>query len=153
MKKPKTRGRPYLIIGWREWLSLPELGVDAIKVKVDTGARTSSLHASEVRIVRRGSVRYAVFKVHPIQRDVHHEVSARAKLIGHRSVRNSGGAEERRPVVETAIEIGGQRWPIELTLTRRDMMGFRMLLGRQAIRGRALVDSGASYLNGAPPKD
>lgn len=135
-----------IVCGWREWLVLPELSEQLIKAKVDTGARTSALHADDVRIVRRGGKRMVRFTVHPKQRSTRAEFSAIAPLVEVRHVRSSNGAIEERPVIETVVDLGGERWPIELTLTRRDVMGFRMLLGRQAIRHHALVDPGRSYL-------
>jgi hypothetical protein len=135
-------------IGWREWLRLPDLGVDSIKAKVDTGARTSSLHAfglEEVEIDGRTWVR---FQVHPEQRKSHPSISVELPLLNRRKVRDSGGKSELRPVVGTSVELMGKLWTIELTLTRRDSMGFRMLLGRRAIRRRFLVDPGASFLGG-----
>ncbi|MCA9319764.1 MAG: ATP-dependent zinc protease [Planctomycetes bacterium] len=136
------------IIGWREWVGLPDLGIKTIKVKVDTGARTSTLHAFEVVEFRRGQQRMVRFQIHPEQKRAHPVISAEAPLVDHRSVRSSSGRAERRPVIVTTIEVGGDRWEVELTLTRRDEMGFRMLLGRQAIRGRFAVDPGISYQNG-----
>lgn len=136
------------IIGWREWVSLPALRIEWIKAKVDTGARTSSLHAVDlVEIVRDGVV-YVRFSVHPEQRLSDPTVSVELPLAARRRVRDSGGRAELRPVVETSISLYGQEWPIELTLTRRDAMGFRMLLGRQAIKGRFVVDAGGSYRAG-----
>lgn len=135
-----------LVVGWREWLRLPELGVRLIKAKVDTGARTSALHAENTRIVLRGGRRLVHFTVHPNQRSKQLAVEAVATLVGERRVTSSSGTEERRPVIITRVNIGGDEWPIEITLTRRDVMGFRMLLGRQALRGHALVDPGRSYL-------
>jgi len=122
--------RAELVVGWREWLRLPELGVSLIKAKVDTGARTSALHAENVRIVRRGDDRLVHFTIHPRQR----------------SVKSSSGSLELRPVIVTRVNVGGIEWPIEITLTRRDVMGFRMLLGRQALRRHAIVDPGRSYV-------
>ena len=116
-----------------------------MKVKVDTGARTSALHAYAIRI--REST--ASFRVHPIQRDTRTVVECRADLIDYREVRSSTGRPTRRPVIRTEIELFGDRWPVELTLVSRARMGFRMLLGREAIRGRFVVDPGLSYLAGA----
>lgn len=151
--RQRARGKPHLIVGWREWLTLPELGIDSIKAKVDTGARTSTLHAFDIKIIRRGEQRWVKFKVHPWQRDTQREIEARALLIERRIVRSSSGQEEQRPVVRTMVEVMGHSWPIELTLTRRDVMGFRMLLGREAVRGYALVDPGGSFLTGVPSRE
>ncbi|MCM1981565.1 ATP-dependent zinc protease family protein [Lyngbya confervoides] len=134
------------VIGWREWVALPELGVPHIKAKIDTGARTSALHAFDVdffEIQGRGMVR---FTIHPQQRDTRETLVAQAPLLEHREVRNSGGQAQRRPVILTPVRLGDRTWTIELTLTNRDVMGFRMLLGRQAVRRQFLVDPGRSYL-------
>ncbi len=140
------------MIGWREWVVLPDLGIDAIKAKVDTGARSSSLHAVGVHPFERDGRAWVRFQVHPIQRDGRITVTAEAPLVEHRLVRNPGGGgrEERRPVILTDLILAGERWPIEITLTRRDAMGFRMLLGRQAIRRRLVVDPGRSFLTDNP---
>ncbi len=138
--------------GWREWVTLPGLGVDKIKVKVDTGARTSALHAWHIEEIERDGDPWARFCVHPNQRTKEGEIWCEAPIIDHRKIRNSGGRAEHRYVVETDLELGGDTWPIELTLTSRDNMGFRMLLGRTAIRRKLLVDPGRSYLLGKRPK-
>ncbi|MDE2091182.1 MAG: ATP-dependent zinc protease [Gammaproteobacteria bacterium] len=133
-------------IGWREWISLPQLGITLIKAKVDTGARTSALHATDIEIYATRAGKHRVrFSVWPEQHSHRGAVTAKAALKGERLVRSSNGAAERRPVIETRVVIGGKTWPIELTLTSRDVMGFQMLLGRQAIRGHAVVDPGKSY--------
>lgn len=150
MSKPRD-AKTGTVIGWREWVALPQLGVDAIKAKVDTGARSSSLHAFDVRETEEAGVAYVSFKIHPIQRETHTTIEARAELRDLRVVRNPGGREELRPVIVTKVALGGRSWAIELTLTRRDAMGFRMLLGRQAVRGKFVVDPGRSYLVGASP--
>jgi len=138
------------VIGWREWVALPQLGIAYIKPKIDTGARSSSLHASEVEEFQRGDRIFVRFKVHPIQRRKDFGVKAEAEVLEYRNVKSSSGQKSRRPVILTEIEILGQRWPIELTLADRDAMGFRMLLGREAVRGRFLVDAGKSYYGGKP---
>ncbi len=135
-----------LLVGWREWLGLPDLGIDRIKVKLDTAARTSALHATVVRRFRRGGKRMVRFRVHPIQKSRKETVLATAPLIGERAVRSSNGMREIRPVILTTARLGSQVWPIEVTLTSRDEMGFRMLLGRQAMRGHLIVDPGRSFL-------
>lgn len=152
MKKPRSSSKPPpAAIGWREWVSLPELGIDAVKVKIDTGARSSALHAFDVETFHRRGKTMIRFKVHPQQRDSRTTVSAVAELLEYRRVKSSGGHETLRPVVLTVVQLLGQSWPIELTLVSRDAMGFRMLLGRQAVRGRFLVDPGKSYLGGKRP--
>jgi hypothetical protein len=135
-----------LVVGWREWVRLPELGVSLIKAKVDTGARTSALHAENVRIVRRGGRQLVRFTIHPRQRSKKLAVDAVAPLVEERRVTSSSGVEELRPVIVTTVDVGGDQWSIEMTLTRRDEMGFRMLLGRQAVRGHVIVDPGRSYI-------
>lgn len=144
--------RPRTALGWREWAGLPELGVDAIKVKLDTGARTSSLHAFDLTRFDREGAPMVRFEVHPRQRTSDDAIEVEAEVVDERWVRNSGGGRELRPVIETDVQIGDETWPIELTLTRRDEMGFRMLLGRQALRKRAVVDPGSSFLAGKKPR-
>lgn len=141
------------VVGWREWLSLPDMGIERIKAKVDTGARTSVLHAFALERFEREGTPMVRFEAHPLQRDTSVVVPVEARLVERRTVRSSSGSETLRPVVRTAVELMGRRWEIELTLVRRDPMGFRMLLGRQAVRGRFLVDPGRSYLGGEPGAD
>ena len=138
------------VIGWREWLDLPDLGIHRIKVKVDTGARTSSLHAFDLERFEVGGEPWVRFLVHPLQRDSETTVAVEAPLAVERRVRPSTGRVARRPVIVTRAVLGGECWPIEITLINRDLMGFRMLLGRQAVRRRFLVDPGRSFLAGDP---
>lgn len=137
-----------LVLGWREWLALPGLGVPLIKAKVDTGARTSTLHTFYVDPFRAGGKPFARFGVHPLRGRTDIAVHAEAPLIDCRQVTDSGGHRERRFVILTQVEMGGRTWPIELTLTNRETMLFRMLLGRTALAGRALVDPERSFLLG-----
>ena len=132
-----------LVIGWREWVRLPDLDI-VVMAKVDTGARTSAIHATDIE--RRDDVMH--FTVHPHQRDDDDEVRVTAPLVDVREVRSSSGATSERFVVRTPVTLHRRRWLIELTLASRDDMGFRMLLGRTAVRGRFLVDPGVSYLAG-----
>ena len=131
-----------VVIGWREWVCLPDLGIPVLKAKVDTGARTSALHAFAVERVEHERVR---FQVHPHQRDDVAAITAEADLVDERLVRSSSGVAEMRPVVRTRVELGGQTFEAEFTLTDRALLGFRMLLGREAIRRRFIVDPGGSY--------
>jgi hypothetical protein len=138
------------VIGWREWVALPAMGIDSIKVKVDSGARSSSLHAHDLKIFDRKGVQWVRFKVQPVQRSVDKNVVVEAEVLEFRSVKSSSGVAKMRPVIITEVELLGNRWPVELTLASRDEMGFRMLLGREAFRGRFLVDGGNSYYGGRP---
>lgn len=144
----KRRKPEWPVIGWREWVGLPELGIKAIKVKVDSGARSSSIHAFDLKTFDRDGVRWVRFKVHPIQRSRDNVVVVEAMVLEFRSVRSSSGIAKMRPVIVTNVELLGTIWPVELTLASRDEMGFRMLLGREAFRGRFLVDGGKSYYGG-----
>lgn len=137
-----------LTLGWREWVALPDLGLPAIKVKVDSGARTSALHAFYTEKYQLDSVDMVKFLIHPIQKNYDFHVVCHAPIIDFREVSDSGGHKEMRYVIETSIVIGTVSWPIELNLTNRDTMRFRMLLGRRAIEARAVIDPGVSYLNG-----
>ena len=139
-------------IGWREWIGLPDFGIETIKAKVDTGARTSSLHAYDVEEFKRGTRRFVRFELHPEQRNTRVTVRCEAPVLEYRKVRPSSGQAELRPVILATVELLGEQWEVELTLTRRDVMGFRMLLGRQAIRGRFVVDPGRSYVGGRRAK-
>lgn len=147
------RRRELPSVGWREWVGLPDLGVDAIKAKVDTGARSSSLHAFDLETFERAGRTIARFRIHPLQRTTHGTIHAEAEVIEFRSVRSSSGHAQPRPVIRTTLCLFDRRWPIELTLARRDAMGFRLLLGREAVRNRLLVDAGRSYYGGRPPKE
>jgi hypothetical protein len=142
--------RPPALLGWREWVALPRWGVPAIKAKVDTGARTSALHAFDVESFERDGEPWVRFAVHPWQRSGADEVVVEARQIDVRRVTSSSGAADVRPVVLAPVAIAELELPIEVTLTRRDEMGFRMLLGRQALRGRFAVDPARSYVTGRP---
>ncbi|MEZ6130200.1 MAG: RimK/LysX family protein [Planctomycetaceae bacterium] len=144
----KHRKTPTQIVGWREWVALPDLGIPRIKAKVDTGARSSCLHAFHVKKFTRDGKTFVRFKVHPVQRRSTDTVEAEAEVFEFRSIRSSNGQSAVRPVILTHVELLGQIWPVELTLANRDEMGFRMLLGRECVRKRFLVDAGQSYYGG-----
>ncbi|MGH2412214.1 MAG: ATP-dependent zinc protease family protein, partial [Microcystaceae cyanobacterium] len=142
-----TNDKHLPVIGWREWLTLPDLGMTTIRAKIDTGARSSALHAFELDPFSYKGKEMIAFKVHPKQRDTS-TITAEAEILDKRKIRNSGGHTELRFVILTSVELSEYCWTIELTLTNRDLMGFRMLLGRQAIRRRFLVNPSKSYLLG-----
>jgi hypothetical protein len=136
-------------VGWREWISLPDLGLPFIEAKIDSGARSSSLDAQVIEEFRRKRERWVRFVIFS---DIDLSLAGKvveAKLIDHRNVRCSNGVVTERPVIETKIGLGTATWPIELTLTNRRSMGFRMLLGRTAIANRYLVNVAESYMGGA----
>lgn len=141
-----------LLIGWREWISLPTLKLPAVKAKVDTGAKTSALHAFSIEPFRdtRGTERVR-FSVHPLQGRHDIVVTCEATVIDYRSVSDSGGHREKRFVIETDLAIGPLTFPIEVTLTNRELMAHRMLLGRSALKN-FIVDIAHTYLLGRPEK-
>lgn len=137
-----------LMLGWREWVALPDLGLHAIKAKLDTGAKTSALHAFNVEHYTENDIEMVRFMIHPIQKNQDLQIKCTAPLKDRRQVTDSGGHKEMRYIIETDVVVASHRYPIEITLTDRDTMRFRMLLGRSAIENRAVVDPGASYMNG-----
>lgn len=130
----KGAGKNSLLIGWREWISLPDLGLIAIKGKVDTGAKTSSLHAYDITLDKKGEKTYVNFKIHPLQNDFSVVIHCRAILVDKREVTDSGGHKEERYVIRTTMILSGVKKRIELTLTNRESMKYRMLIGRGALR-------------------
>ena len=146
-KKP---AKQLTVIGWRETLALPELNIDLIKAKIDTGARTSALHAFNCQEFKQEDKIMIRFGIHPQQRSQQKTILAEAELLEYRQITNSGGHTQVRPVILTTIKLGEHQWQVELTLTNRDVMGFRMLLGRQAVKNRCLIDPGKSFLQGNP---
>ena len=140
-----------IVLGWREWVSFPDWGIRALKAKIDTGARTSAIHAADIETFERDGVDWVSFTAHPWQRNDDDARRVEARLVDERDVTSSSGTTSRRLVVSASVDLAGEPHEIELTLTRRDDMGFRMLLGREAMRGRYLVDPSRSYLTGRPP--
>lgn len=139
----------FTTVGWREWLSLPDLGVETIKAKVDTGARTSAIHAFEVDPFKKAGKQWVRFGLHPNQDDTETVIWCEAEAIDKRNVTDSGGHTEKRFVILTNVSLGSKTWPIEVTLTNRDNMLFRMLLGRTAMTaGNILVNPALSFLSG-----
>lgn len=136
----------YPTIGWREWISLPGLNIAKIKAKVDTGARTSALHAFSLQpFVENGNNKIR-FDIHPMQHDNNTTITCVADVVDKRLVTDSGGHEEERYVIQTPITIAGQTWSIEITLTERENMLFRMLLGRSALRRHFIVNPARSFV-------
>ncbi|MFM7017918.1 30S ribosomal protein S6--L-glutamate ligase [Flavobacterium sp.] len=137
-----------IILGSEEWCSFPELGIPAIKARVDSGAKTSALHAINIVPFMKEGVNWVKFDINPIQNNLKTVIHCEALLIDKRIVKSSSGYREQRFVIQTKINIGDDSWAIEMTLTNRDSMGFRMLLGREAMSGRILVDPEQKYLLG-----
>lgn len=136
-----------LMIGWREWATLPELNVPLIKVKIDTGAKTSALHAYDIKIVKIEGKDFAEFIIHPIQKNDKVCRKTIAEIVGMRTIKSSNGHKENRLVIRSPIKIGEYVWDIDITLTNRDIMHHRMLLGRAAM-AQVLVDPTKSYCQG-----
>ena len=139
-----------ITLGWREWVSLPHLGISLIKSKVDTGARTSALHAYFVEPYHKGDEQRVKFGIHPNQNDSETALICDAAVLEERMVTDSGGHSEQRFVIETTVIIGNMQRTIEVTLTNRDTMKFRLLLGRTALNDLYCVNPAASYLSGSP---
>jgi hypothetical protein len=148
MKKQKKEEAQRMTVGWREWLVLPDLGIPAIKAKIDTGARTSSLHTFSIEGFRSHGRSKVRFGIHPLQKRRDVELFCVADVVDRRVVSDSGGHRELRYVISTPVQLGHTIWPVEITLTNRDTMRFRMLIGRTAMRDRLIVDPDSSYLTG-----
>lgn len=134
-----------IVVGWREWLMLPEFGISRIKAKIDTGARTSALHAFHIDYYTEHGQPKVHFKIHPSQYSIEQVASCVADVIDIRWVTDSGGHKEQRFVVKTQLQVGHHSWPIEITLTNREDMRFRMLLGRTAMQKRIVVNPAVSF--------
>jgi hypothetical protein len=138
------------LLGWREWLALPELNIDRIKAKIDTGARSSALHAFAIEPYRKGGQHWVMFAIHPMQKNTDSVIECHAPIKDRRFVSDSGGHKQRRYVIESQLLLGQSLISAEITLTNRDNMQFRMLLGRTAMNGRFIIDPSASYVQGKP---
>lgn len=142
----------YTVAGWREWVRLPGIGVPWVKAKLDTGARSSAIHAFDVTELERDGVPWVRYSVHPWQRASDAAVVAESPVLDRREVRSSSGHSEARIVVPMEVEVVGRLLTVEMTLSSRDAMGFRMLVGREALRQGFVVDSSRSYLGPRPPR-
>ena len=138
------------MLGWREWVGLPELNIAQIKAKVDTGARSSALHAFAIDPYRKGGQRWVMFAIHPRQKYSDVSIECHALIKDRRLVSDSGGHKQRRYVIETQLILGQSVIITEMTLTNRDSMLFRMLIGRTTLNNRFIVDPNASYVLGKP---
>lgn len=137
-----------MLVGWKEWCSLPELNLPAIKAKIDTGAKTSALHATGIEPLTIEGQRYVKFQVDPIQGKPEIQKQCLGLLVDRRYVMNSGGHREMRYIIKTPIQIGALTWDIEITLTDRELLSYRMLIGREALRERAIIDPTRSHCQG-----
>ena len=137
-----------IIVGSQEWCGFPDLGIPAIKARVDSGATTSSIHAFNIHPFKRHGKSWVSFEIHPLQGNRRTTLNCEAEVIDRRMIRSSSGVTEKRYVISTSLSLGYRVWPIELTLTNRDSMGFRMLLGREAMNDRILVDPAATFCHG-----
>ncbi len=136
------------MIGSEEWCAFPDLDIPAVKARVDSGAKTSSLHAFNIQSFSRDGENWVSYEVHPVQSNRKITVSCESRAIDRRTVKSSSGISERRYVIRTPVVMGDECWDIELTLTNRDSMGYRMLLGREAMSGRLVVDPEKSFCMG-----
>jgi ribosomal protein S6--L-glutamate ligase len=139
-----------IIVGSREYCSLPDLGIVLIKAKVDSGAKTTALHADNVEVFQKNNQDWVRFSLQPFKSNAKIVNQCEARLIDNRIIKSSNGQRENRYVIKTTIILSNQSWEIEVTLTNRDFMGFRMLLGREAMAGKILIDPEKRYILGKP---
>ncbi|WP_111637469.1 ATP-dependent zinc protease family protein [Marinomonas shanghaiensis] len=147
------QNEPKMIIGCDEWCAFPSLDIPAIKARVDSGAKTSSMHAINIVRFTREDEHWVRFDVHPLQKNRKVTVHCEAPLIDQRVIKSSSGDKEKRPVIRVPLSLGGKTWEAEVTLTNRDSMGYRMLLGREAMNGRILIDPEGMCLLGEKAKN
>ncbi|MGO2356482.1 MAG: ATP-dependent zinc protease family protein [Marinomonas foliarum] len=139
---------PKIVIGCEEWCTFPSLNIPAIKARVDSGAKTSSMHAINIKRFTRNDEHWVRFEVHPLQKNRKATVHCEAQLVDQRVIKSSSGDKESRPVIRVPLTLGNKTWEAEVTLTNRDTMGYRMLLGREAMNGRVLIDPEGLCLQG-----
>ncbi|WP_299371303.1 RimK/LysX family protein [uncultured Kiloniella sp.] len=145
----KSKRRKIIEIGWREYVGLPELHIDHVKAKIDSGARTSALHAEEITPFDQDGIGYVSFLIPFI--GCEKGIRCSAKIVDRRPIKNTGGVAEERYIVKTTLTLGEMRWPVEVSLTSRQSMRFPVIIGRTAIRERGfLLNAGRSYLSGRP---
>lgn len=142
-----------VVAGSEEWISLPQLGLPKIKVRVDSGAKTSALHAVNIFPFLRNGENWISFDVHPLQFDGKRVVHCEALVFDRRTIKSSTGTRENRYVIKSILQVKEESWEIEVSLTNRDSMGYRMLLGREAMRGRMLVDPESKFSFGSLSKE
>lgn len=147
---PVIPEKTFAILGWREWVGLPEFNIARIKAKIDTGARSSALHAFTIDPYLKGCEPWVMFAIHPDQRNTELIVECHARVKDRRLVTDSGGHKQRRYVIESYLIVGSAQFSAEITLTNRDNMRFRMLIGRTMLNGHFMVNPMASYLHGKP---
>jgi hypothetical protein len=145
-----SRGKPPLRIGWCEWVALPSLGVGAVRAKIDTGAKISAIHVWRLREKSIGGVPHVEFYLHPLESLREPEIFCSAPIAGWRVIKSSNGIGARRIIVRTKLRMGKRTWPIDLSLADRDQMGFRLLIGRDALGERALIHPAREHLLGEP---
>lgn len=141
-------GSQKILIGWKEWCALPDLKIPAIKAKIDTGAKTSCLHASKIEPFKKNTVKWVRFTLDPLQGDDSVQIRTSAKIIDTRYITSSNGHKELRYIISTTLELGDERWPIEVSLSNRESMRFRMLLGRDALSPYTLIDAAKRHCQG-----
>lgn len=137
-----------LRIGWQEWCLLPKLHIPAIKAKIDTGAKTSVLHAADIRPFHRRGKLYVHFMVHPLQRSLKYPIPCTALVIDQRTMMSTSGSQETRYIILSTLSLGDKSWDIEISLTNRDLLTFRMLLGRDALKTHTIIEPGKTLLQG-----
>jgi ribosomal protein S6--L-glutamate ligase len=147
--KTKVSDRQIKItVGRKEWCGFPDLMIPAIKSRVDSGAKTSSIHAFNIIEFDRQDIAWVSFEVHPLQKDNKTQIRCESPIIDKRNIKSSNGKKERRIVIRTSLQLGESNWEIDLSLTNRDAMGYRMLLGREAMMHRIIVDPAKSHCLG-----